>query len=274
MTDVELEEEIFKYLQQGGQLVPASQMGIDTDDLLLAANMDKIYAAAVDLYSKTCQSLDSNKKEIEEYVAPEQLETIDVLAGFGQYHGIHWYSLSVYYDSSLYSIDDVKNMYNEHHNMTARDNFEGPMVHLATAINANDGLLNILDNPHVISTSRLFEMDEIDNNFQALTEYTMSLEQFIDQKIALGSYLTFDNNSISVKGDCDLRGKDVIVPFLVCNQNTLKLLLEAGKAVMSSGARTVIGLFVTRSVPSKDGREISHLPGNNKIQSFAPRFYF
>ena len=164
--------------------------------------------------------------------------------------------MSIFFDKRLHTIDNEKQLYNEHHDDTAGDDLlDGPSEHLAIAINNTPELINILRNPFVIDCSTLFGEDEyidIENQMNLET----SLKNFVGNDIFSDTLLKYsDNNEI----------------IIICCQKSLQILAKASKVIMENGANTVVLIFATRLVPSKDGREVMDLPSGHTIASFGPR---
>lgn len=213
------------------------------------------------------------EKSIESYRPVDYLDE-DYLSCTGQYGMLKWYSMSVFFDKRLHTIDNEKQLYNEHHDDTAGDDLlEGPSEHLAIAINNTPELINILRNPFVIDCSTLFWEDEyidIENQMNLET----SLKNFVGNNIFSDTSLKYsDNNEIIITNKETIKSKDVVIPFLICCQKSLQILAKASKVIMENGANTVVLIFATRLVPAKDGREVNNLPSGHTIASFAPRFF-
>ena len=103
------------------------------------------------------------------------------------------------FDKRLHTIDNEKQLYNEHHDDTAGDDLlDGPSEHLAIAINNTPELINILRNPFVIYCSTLFGEDEyidIENQMNLET----SLKNFVGNDIFSDTLLKYsDNNEIII----------------------------------------------------------------------------
>lgn len=273
MTDKEIEEEIFKALVNGdAKLVPASELRCDEEDII-NQNIEKINDASYESYCAMCHAIEEiPNKSIESYLPVESLNE-NYLSCTGQYGMLKWYSMSIFFDKSLHTIDGEKQSYNEHHDKTAGDELlDGPSEHLAIAINNTPELINILRNPFVIDCSALFwEDDSIDIGNQMNLE--TSLKHFVGNEIFSDTSLKYsDNNEIIITNKETIKSKDVVIPFLICSQKSLQILAKASKVIIENGANTVILIFATRLVPSKDGREVKNLPSGHAIASFGPRF--
>lgn len=273
MTDKEIEDEIFKALMNGeAKLVPASEQGDNVEEIL-NQNIEKNYDESYESYRAMCHGIkEIPDKSIESYRPVDYLDE-DYLSCTGQYGMLKWYSMSVFFDKRLHTIDNEKQLYNEHHDDTAGDDLlEGPSEHLAIAINNTPELINILRNPFVIDCSTLFWEDEyidIENQMNLET----SLKNFVDNNIFSDTSLKYsDNNEIIITNKETIKSKDVVIPFLICCQKSLQILAKASKVIMENGANTVVLIFATRLVPSKDGREVMDLPSGHNIASFGPRF--
>lgn len=274
MTDKEIEDEIFKALMNGeAKLVPASEQGDNVEEIL-NQNIEKIYDESYESYRAMCHGIkEIPEKSIESYRPVDYLDE-DYLSCTGQYGMLKWYSMSVFFDKRLHTIDNEKQLYNEHHDDTAGDDLlEGPSEHLAIAINNTPELINILRNPFVIDCSTLFWEDEyidIENQMNLET----SLKNFVGNNIFSDTSLKYsDNNEIIITNKETIKSKDVVIPFLICCQKSLQILAKASKVIMENGANTVVLIFATRLVPAKDGREVNNLPSGHTIASFAPRFF-
>lgn len=274
MTDKEIEDEIFKALMNGeAKLVPASEQGDNVEEIL-NQNIEKIYDESYESYRAMCHGIkEIPEKSIESYRPVDYLDE-DYLSCTGQYGMLKWYSMSVFFDKRLHTIDNEKQLYNEHHDDTAGDDLlEGPSEHLAIAINNTPELINILRNPFVIDCSTLFWEDEyidIENQMNLET----SLKNFVGNNIFSDTSLKYsDNNEIIITNKETIKSKDVVIPFLICCQKSLQILAKASKVIMENGANTVVLIFATRLVPAKDGREVNNLPSLHTIASFAPRFF-
>ena len=273
MTDKEIEEEIFKALVSGdAKLVPASELGYD-EEYIISQNIEKINDALYESYCAMCHAIEEMPdKSIESYLPVESLDE-NYLSCTGQYGMLKWYSMSIFFDKRLHTIDNEKQLYNEHHDDTAGDDLlDGPSEHLAIAINNTPELINILRNPFVIYCSTLFGEDEyiyIENQMNLET----SLKNFVGNDIFSDTLLKYsDNNEIIITNKETIKSKDVVIPFLICCQKSLQILAKASKVIMENGANTVVLIFATRLVPSKDGREVMDLPSGHTIASFGPRF--
>lgn len=274
MTDKEMEEEIFKALVNGdAKLVPASELGYDEEEIM-NQNIGQINDALYESYCAMCHAIKEKPDDfIESYLQVEYLDE-DLFSCTGQYGMLKWYSMSVFFDKRLHTIDDEKQSYNEHHDETAGDDLlEGPSEHLAIAINNTPELINLLRNPLVIDCCTLFwEDNSIDIENQMALE--ASLKQFVGNNISSETSLKYnDNKEIIITNKEMVKSKDVVIPFLICTQKSLQILAKASKIIMGNGANTVVLIFATRLVPAKDGREVNNLPPGHTIASFAPRFF-
>ncbi len=274
MTDKEIEDEIFKALINGdAQLTPASELGLD-EDAILDMNADKILDGLYESYCAMCQFIEEEPNNcIEKYEPANSLLAKDILAGNGQYGMLKWYSLSVFFDKRLHSIDKEEELYNDYHDESAGDEFlEGPSEHMAKAINNNEELINLLRNPIIVSCLRLFETEDFSliNNQMA---FEASMKNFIGSDLFtdISIYIDDEKNACITNSEL-VKSKDVIIPYLICNQDSLKKVANAAKTIMNYGANCVVAIFVTRLVPAKDGREVSNIPHEHKIASFSPRF--
>lgn len=273
MTDEELEDEIFKALMNGdAKLIPASELGIDESVFQNEQNVRKMHDALYDSYCAMCHSItEVPDKAIERYLPVDSLDK-DVLSCSGQYGMLKWYSMTLFFDESIHKMDAQKQSYNDYHDETAGDEFfEGPREHLAKAINNNGDFINLLRNPFVVNSSELIVDDSIDIINQMYLE--TSLKNFMGNDIFSDTSLKYnDRNGIFVTNKETIKSKDVVIPYLICNQKSLQTLAKAAKVIMECGANCVALLFVTRLVPSKDGKEVPNLSEGHAIASFAPRF--
>ncbi len=263
MTDKELEDAIFKALQNGeGQLVPIEEIGGDESEYDMSGLDDGLYL----LYTDSCHCSDSlNPVQSDERIINRDNE--DKFAVIGRVGYYQWYALSAYYDLSIHRKTPDIEASNVHHQDSAADEFlEGPGVHLANAIYARRDLVNILRQPCVINSSDMFpninwnlkEMETMLRNF-------LGLNIFDDSKI-------IEANGNQFRIDVDrVKSKDVVIPLLYASNKNLNVFGHLAKKISDLGANTVVGIFATRVVPTLDGKE-GVVDEKNQVASFSPRF--
>ncbi len=261
MTDKELEDAIFKAIQRGeGQLVPIDEVGGSESDYDLSGLADGLY----DLYVDSCHSVNSlDPQQTHEQIINRENE--DEFAMIGRVGFYQWYALSAYFDLKIHNMTPEKEASNNHHEESAADEFfEGPGEHIAKAINACNNLVNILRTPCVINTSSMFST--INWN---LEEMETRLRHFIGQNL-FEKIIEPKNGQYKINTEL-IKSKDVIIPLLYASNTNLQVFGQLAKKLCELGAKTVVGIFATRVVPTLDGKE-GTVPEDKQVASFSPRF--
>lgn len=267
MTDKELEDELFKAIQNGeGELVPIDQVGGNPSDYYI--NEEELASTLYSLYYDSCHSPNpfDTKWTTEKYCSIDQLRS-NRFACYGNWGHFRWYSMSIYFDSSIHKLDSEKIAYNSQHKQAVCGGGDGPCENLSQAINEVDELIYMLNNPLLVSTSKIEEVNDL-----RLIYLEGHLGQFLETGRSV-SVFTKNNNSY-IADTSIVSGKDVIIPFIYATNSSLRLYGELAYAAIKAGANTVIGIFATRIMPTIDGRECKSIPSEYEVHQFAPRLFF
>ena len=265
MDNKKNEEELAKAIQSGAlHLYPISELGINENEI--SVDPDEWYRQMYELYKDSCHRSDSldSRQSLENH---SNVIGQDRFACLGRVGFFNWYAVSLYYDKNIHSMDDEKNSYNLHHQLTMADEImDGPGESLSKAINNQDDLVNYFLNPVIANTSDIFS-----NTDMHLRDMEYHLRKFMGLAIfPEKDVFTKDGGTITFNKDV-YQGKDVVLPFIYATTRTLELFGRFAKKIANTGANTVVGIFATRIVPSFDGRD-GNIDDENRVRSFRPRF--
>lgn len=83
-----------------------------------------------------------------------------------------------------------------------------------------------------------------------------------------------DNRLVAKNGDLSaLKGKDVILPFIYANKSSLKLYGQVANIICNfAKANTATGIFITRIMPTMDGKNPDTLSQDEFVPIISPWF--
>lgn len=264
MNNNDFEDELRKAILNGEvQFVPAKELGMDDSDFMVDVNYwnEQMY----DMYKDSCHRKDSldSAQSLEKHIDPNGKKQF---ACFGRVGFFEWNAVSLYFDENIHKMNDEKQRFNSHHQMSMADEFiEHPGENLSLAINNDNHLLNLLRNPVVANMSDTFkETNWRLREMETHLRHFMQLPLFSEKEV-----FTHDENKVVFNHEI-YKGKDVIIPFIYATTQTLEIFGRYAKKLADSGANTVIGIFATRIVPTIDGRE-GRVSSDYQVRSFSPR---
>ena len=249
--------------------IPAEELGMDPSGFTVDPHY--WYNEMYELYKDSCHfnnSLDP-KLTNEAYCPLEELNShhFSVLGRVGYFR---WYALTLFYDETIHKMDDHKRKYNLHHQKTISDPESlDAGANLLHSINNNKDLVNILNrNPLVGHMPYLFD----DENYMVQFELESRLSDFLGIGFSGTEIYSNKNGRYEVIPQV-IKGKDVVLPFIWANKRSLEFYGNLAKSLADNGANTVVGIFVTRIVPTIDGKEGFNVEGYEPL-SFNPPMSF
>ena len=245
--------------------IPASELGLDIKDFMV--DPDYWNNEMYELYKDSCQSkrcLDESLTK-ETYIDADQINNKSFSA-WGRTGIFRWYALTVYFDRTIHKMDKTKEKHNENHVDAVCNPFPAtPIENLFDAINNDDGLVNILQrNPIVANTFDFPEYSIESREFYDLHWLTNMLNGFLEKSSFGNEIFEVKDGVLSINKE-RTKGKDVVMPFIWATNKMLKSYGELSKKCIDNGANTVVGIFISRQVPSMDGREPVKIPHEYEI---------
>lgn len=255
--------------------VPISELGMSEEGFFVDVN--DMYNALYESYCACCHSEDADTCPSSEFDfgkdSPLEVHDFATTGRAGQYM---WYSLTSVYDESLHTLDNFKKMHNQHHIEAANDPLESPSNNLQHAINNCQDLVSMCRNTVVINIldySNYFGHNyDMYGNF---LNYLHHMAHFFSTNLVsdLFSEIEREGKKYIRINPALIKDKDVIIPQIFANQMTLNLFKRVSKFICKNGAKSVIGLFITRIKPTADGREPKQVSSKYAIQPLGPRFF-
>ena len=259
--------------------IPVEELGMDESQFTVDA--DYWFSQMYDMYKDYCHFDDSldPAQSTEMHIPVEKLNSRRFSA-IGRVGFYRWYALTRYFDKSVHKMDDEKVKNNEHHKDTlCEEILSDPGENISHAINNDDELVNVLQhNPIIANTQECVEAWDEEHGYftfeySRIRDMTTRLSVFLGQGPLLTDIFKKDKDALVIDANV-IKGKDVVLPFIWANRETLKLFGELAKRCCDNGANTVVGIFAARQVPTMDGREAARIPQEYEPISFGPRFGF
>ena len=258
--------------------IPVEELGKDSSSYTV--NADYWFNEMYEMYKDSCHfdnCLDPAQSN-EQHCPVDELRARSFSA-LGRVGFFRWYALTLYYDASVHKMDEQKTKYNAHHKKVLCEQFgSDPGDSLCHAINNDQDLVNILRrNPIVADTQECVEGWDEEHDCLSL-EYSQIQDMAVRLSVFLGQGALLKNIFKQEKGEIKIdpkliKGKDVVLPFVWANRERLKLYGKLAKMCVDNGANTVLGIFISRQVPTMDGREAAKIPMDFE-PDLSPRFSF
>jgi len=265
MNNQDFEKELGEYLANGGELIPASELGYDDSDFVV--NAGDFYTQMYEMYKDSCHFKDS-LNPIQSFEDHKDMTGKNGFACRGRVGFYNWYAVSLFFDKNIHKMSSEKEQFNKHHNMTMADDFMvSPGECLSKAINEERSLVNYFRNPFVANTHEIF--NDID---WEIMEMETHLRHFLDIEMFPQKNVFTNNNGMITLNKETYLGKDIILPFIYATNKTLEVFGKFAKKIADTGANTVVGIFATRIVPTLDGKE-GKISEEFRVRSFSPPMF-
>lgn len=225
-------------------IVSLDELGVDTSGYQISGVTwsDTFY----EMYCGSCQRPDSNYDFAEDY---EIGANIAQLTSSGRIGAFRWYALTTYYGTDIYKMNDARIRQNSIHRETMQRGSYSLGEMLNHAINSSDDMHSLLREPIVLNTKDIMDIRE----YGYLAAMQSHLENFME--LPHVDIVNVQGNQIKYNWDL-IRDKDVIIPFVIGSQESIKKYAEIASAICGkSKASCAIGIFITRIKPSLDGRD-------------------
>lgn len=256
--------------------IPISELGMSSEGFTVNAN--ELYEALYESYCACCQSKDADKAPSSENdFGKDKPLTSHQMATVGRAGQFMWYALTSVFDENIHVMDDFKLMHNKHHVDAACDILESPSNNLQYAINNDAQLASMFHEPIVINITEY--NNYYGNNYGAYGNYYNYLQHmsnFFTGSFAVEDVFTHitrnDGTKVIRIDPSKVKGKDVVIPQIIATRQTIELFKKIAMFVCKNGAKSAIGLFITRIKPTMDGREPQKVDDKYAIQPLGPRF--
>lgn len=245
-------------------IVTADELGIDTKSW--GINTNDIYQIDVE----TCHRQPVNFNETIEKTTSVELGKF---ASYGRIANFDWVALTQVFSSTLFkSLSDDKQKQNRKHSSSIAMGYQlGQYLNQAIQDSSLLGIRLRQCNCVVPNTEELA--------WRGIHEHTshmaIHIRKFLGLELDNGLDLAIeDNHLVAKKGQLsELKGKDVILPFIYANVDSIKLYGQVANIICNfAKANTVTGIFITRLMPTMDGRNPNSLAQDEYVPIISPYF--
>lgn len=245
-------------------IVSLDQLGIDTSNWQI--NINDIYQLDYD----RCHRKDVDFNHTRENTIGTK---VGEFTSWGEIANFDWVALTQIYSSVIFNnLSCEKKLQNDIHHKTICMGYQLGQ-YLNSAIQ-NNSMLGIR-----LRRRRIAIPDTSEIAWNGIHEHTMHmathLRKFFRLEPLSGVKLAIENNQLVAKEGklMDLKGKDVFLPFIYANKDSIKLYGQVANILIKvAQADTVTGLFITRIMPTMDGRNPSSLARDEYVPIISPFF--
>ncbi len=165
-----------------------------------------------------------------------------------------WRSLTSVFSPEIHTLDSIKKRYNDFHDLCRRKGGSGLMRLIIDSIDYDPEISQILRNFRVINTNVMYtgrpESAVINGMVQCFQDVMFD---YADVLVLKNSY------NLSVDPDT-IQGKDLVYPDLLITPQSLKQYASIASTLCKAGAKTCVGVFLTRLMPNEEGQYPDCLP--------------
>ena len=245
-------------------IISLDQLGINTSNWQI--NVDDIYQLEYDRCHR--KDVDFNHTR-EKTIGTKESE----FASWGEIGNFDWVALTQIYSSVIFkNISSEKKHQNDIHRNTICMGYQLGQ-YLNSAIQKNSMLGTRL------RRRKIAVPDTSEMAWNGIHEHTMfmttHLRKFFGLDPISGVKLAIENNQlVAAEGKLtDLKGKDVFLPFIYANDDSIKLYGQVANILIKvAQADTVTGIFITRIMPTMDGRNPNSLSQDELVPIISPFF--
>lgn len=251
----DLEDEIGEFLANGGQLIPADELGFDKSDFVVSSSeINRLNDGFYEDYVKDCHRpadfWESNSMPMDVRNQKSVInDAIDTFSLSGMCDGFRWWSLTAYYPENAHKMTEEKKKQNDKHHYYCEllGVFMG--MSLGEAIDSQKDLINYLRRPCVVNTAWLAPPIFRKHNYY-LSNYFMKM---FDQE---QSAVTLNGSQVGFNVAM-LRGKDLIFPYHMGDESTIHTFAKTARdIVIGTGANSAVGIFASMVMTPLDGKRV------------------
>lgn len=245
-------------------IVSLNELGIDTSNWQINVNdlyqieYDRCHRKDVDFNSTREKTIGSKEGEF---------------TSWGEIGNFDWVALTQIYSSVIFkNLSSDKKRQNEiHHNTICMGYQLGQYLNSAIQ---NNSMLGIR-----LRRGKIAIPDTSEIAWNGIHEHTMHMTTHLRKFFGLdplsGVKLAIENNQLVAQEGklMDLKGKDVFLPFIYANKDSINLYGQVANILIKAAqADTVTGLFITRIMPTMDGRNPNSLAQDEYVPILSPFF--
>ena len=245
-------------------LVSLEELGVDTSNFRI--NINDLYQVDVDLCH--FEKVDYNES-FEKTIS----NAIGEFSTHGRIANFDWKALTQVYSKTLFTnlSDEKKEQNQKHHNSILMGYQLGQYLSQAMQ---DDMMLRVR-----LSQENFVVPDTSDLAWRGIQEHTSymvhHIRNFLGLNVLDGPKLAIEEKHLVVKNGklSDLKGKDVILPFIYANNDSIKLYGQVANIICNfAKANTASGIFITRIMPTMDGRNPKTLSQDEYVPIISPYF--
>ena len=245
-------------------LVSLDELGIDTSNYRI--NLNDLYPLDVELCHR--QPVDYNQVD-EKTTSSESNE----FSAWGRVANYDWVALTQLYSSTLFTTlsEDKKSQNSKHFNAIRMGYQLGQYLNQAIQ-NSTMLRVRLIQKNFVVPDTSALAWNGIHEHTNHMA---IHIRKFLGLEWNSGPKLEIENNHlIANKGSLsDLKGKDVILPFIYANKDSIKFYGQLANIICNfAKANTATGIFITRIMPTMDGRNPNSLAQNEYVPIISPYF--
>jgi hypothetical protein len=255
MKKSELEKMGFVKLEELG--IDTSNYRIDINDLY-QLDVDRCHQKKVD-YNETREKTISNE--------------VGKFSSYGRIANFDWEALTQVYSKTMFTnISEDKKRQNQKHLASIRFGYQlGQYLNQALQDDIMFGTILGQQNFVIPDTSNIA--------WRGIREHTSYMVRHIRRFWGLntndGPILDIKENHLILSNGnlLDLKGKDVILPFIYANSDSIKFYGQIANIICNyAKANTASGIFITRIMPTMDGRNPKSLSQEEYVPIISPYF--
>lgn len=245
-------------------LVRLEELGVDTSNFRIDTN---------DLYQLDVDRCHFEKVDFSETIEKTISNALGKFSTYGRIANFDWKALTQVYSKSLFTnlSEEKKEQNKKHHNSIMMGYQLGQ--YLSQAIQ-DDMMLGIR-----LNQENYIVPDTTNLAWKGIREHTSymvnHIRHFLGLDVIDGPELVIKENHLAVKNGklSDLKGKDVILPFIYANSDSVKLYGQIANIICNfAKANTTSGIFITRIMPTMDGRNPKSLSQDEYVPIISPYF--
>lgn len=245
-------------------IISLEELGIDTSNYCI--NINDLYSFVVDLCHQ--RPVDFNQ-----IVEKTTSSASDEFSAYGRVANFDWVALTQLYSSTLFTaLSEDKKTQNAKNSRAIAMGFQLGQ-YLSQAIQ-NSSMLRIC-----LNQRNFVVPDTSDLAWDGIHEHThhmaIHIRNFLGLKWDSGPKLGIEDNHLVAKEGSlsDLKGKDVILPFIYANNSSINLYGQIANIICNfANANTANGIFITRIMPTMDGKEPNSLAQYEYVPIISPFF--
>ncbi len=245
-------------------LISLEELGVDTSNYRININ---------DLYQLDVERCHYDKVDYNETIEKTISNEVGKFSSYGRIANFDWEALTQVYSKTMFTnISDDKKKQNQKHQRSIMMGYQlGQYLSQAIQDDMMLGIRLSQDNFVVPDTSNLAW-----RGIQEHTSYMVNhIRHFLGLDVLAGPELAIEEKHLVVKNGklSDLKGKDVILPFIYANSDSIKLYGQIANVICNfAKANTASGIFITRIMPTMDGRNPKSLSQEEYVPIISPYF--